>query len=119
MQKQKIIRELRKIMAETNDFIIMEFNAKANYYIQFSIKNETQISAEAVSNYYLEDSYRLKPLQIQKIKDFKWTQDSQTDNFCREFTISSDEDYEKIADMVIFIIEEAYQCQDYTIEFKS
>ena len=118
MEKQKIVQEIQKIIEGSNDFIILEFDGKKNYYIQFSIKSETVIIGEAVSNYYLGEGNKLKPLQIQKLKEMKWFQNFDSDNFSREFTVLSENDYEPIADMVLQIISEVYLVKEFVITYK-
>jgi hypothetical protein len=116
MSKQTLISQLKEIMDESQDYIIMEFDSAKNYFVQF-IKNNKLLHAEAVSNEYLEDSFKLNEEQLKKLINFGWKQTQKDENFSKDFQTENDADFEIVADSVFNIISEVYQIQNPTIKF--
>jgi len=119
--KNLIYNELNFIFENPEYFLIIHANDEKNYYVQFIFKPESsELYAEAVSNRFLREKFRLDEIQISMLKIQGWQMPIpiSIDNFHRIWILKNASELFAISSEIESTLRLVYKANDEDIKFK-
>jgi hypothetical protein len=108
MSYHTIVEQLKKLLTDLEQFLIIFPNNIEEIYIQLMPITEEKLYCEAVSNQFLHKKYQLNSKKISQLQQLGFHKSDEDCNYVLEYDVKDESAFEDLAKLILKIFVEIY-----------